>query len=113
MDLENFNVAVRVILPVLDRKFFADVNIDGTPSIVGFCVVRVNARSPLNSDKAISQQESLLAWKRFEELNDLKVNEQPIIHSFLLGPVFNRLSISSKLAKSFAGWSIFAESFFR
>lgn len=113
VNLQDFYVPVGVILPVLDGKFPANVDVNRAPGLIRLAVIGMRARLTSNRDKAVSWKESLTARKRFEKLNDLIVNEQPVIHGFSSGPVSSRRSNSSRVAKFSAGLSIFSDSFLR
>ncbi len=104
---------VGVILPVLDGKSSANVDVNRATGIVRFSVIGMLARLSTNRDEPVSEKQPLSTWKRLEKLNDIIVNEQPVIHGFSPDPVSRRRSSSSKVANSPAGLSIFLDSFLR
>lgn len=107
MDLQNFYVAVGVILPILDRKLSANMNIHPASGVVRLGVIGMVARLITNGDQPVPDQHPCSTRQGFKKLNDLKVDQQTIIHDLPPGAVLNRLSNSSKVAKSSARLSIF------
>ena len=113
VNLEDFYVPVGVVLPILNCKLSTNVNVNRAAGIVGLSVIRMLARLAPNRDETVSQEHPLSTWKRLKKLNDIIVNEQPIVHGLLRGPVFNRRSNSSSVANFSAGLSIFSDIFLR
>jgi hypothetical protein len=90
VNLQDLYVAVGMILPVLDGKFSADVDVNMAAGFVRLGVIRMRARITSNCYEPVSEQQSLPTRKRVQKLNDLIVNEQPVIHDFSLEPVSSR-----------------------
>lgn len=102
---------VSVILPVLYGKSSANVDVNRASGVVRLGIIGMRARLTLDCYESVSKEQPLPARKRLKELNDLIVNEQPVIHGFSIGPVPSRRSNSSKVANFPGGWSIFSDSF--
>jgi hypothetical protein len=113
VDFQDFYEPISVILPVLDGKLSANVDVNRASGIVSLCIIGMRARFTLESHESVSEKKPLPARKRLQQLNDLIVNEQPAIHSFSPGPVSSRRSNSSKVANFPAGLSTFSDSFLR
>jgi hypothetical protein len=56
---QDFDVAVGVIFPILDRKSVTNVNIDWASGIVWLGVIGMPARLILDCDGAVSEEQAL------------------------------------------------------
>jgi len=54
MNLQDFYVAVGVILPVFDGKSSTNVDVDRTPGVVRFGIIGMRARLASNRYEAVS-----------------------------------------------------------
>src|SRR5882762_7948207 len=107
MYIENFYMAVGMILPEFHGIFAANMDVQRAFGDVTLQIVGKFLRLVTNGHEAIPQNPLFTAGKRFQKLNDRIVNEQTIIHCpFSEKP--SRRSKSAKVANLGAGWSIFS-----
>ena len=104
---------IRMIIPKLDRKLSANINIYTTSLAVMLDVIGITARRALDVNETVSQQTAFFSRECLHELNDIIVNEQTEVHERLLrDEIPKRWSKTSSVANLDAGWLIFFASFF-